>query len=132
MKPEEMRSIMQAYTAVHSTEIKNQLDSNRDQISEMRLTQLTESDLVEVAEEILEGLFLEGLTVTMVESLFKALFVPSSIPGRREKIERLQESFATVISHVKQKAARTAVESFAEYRRCKNVSEAWVNKFDHD
>ena len=111
MKPSEMRSIMHAYSAVHSTDVKEELDSSRDQISEMRLTQLTDSDLVEVAEEILEGLFAGGFSVANTQSLLEAVLCESDIPGRQQKVERLQEAFSTVISKVKEKSARTAIES---------------------
>ena len=127
-----MRSIMHAYSAVHSTDVKEELDSSRDQISEMRLTQLTDSDLVEVAEEILEGLFAGGFSVANTQSLLEAVLCESDIPGRQQKVERLQEAFSTVISKVKEKSARTAIESFAEYRHSKSVNEAWVNKFETD
>ena len=132
MKPSEMRSIMHAYSAVHSTDVKKELDSGRDQISEMRLTQLTDSDLVEVAEEILEGLFAAGFSVSKTQSLLEAVLIASDIPGRQQKIERLQEAFITVVSKVKEKSARSAIESFAEYRHSKSVNEAWVNKFETD
>ena len=132
MKPSEMRSIMHAYSAVHSTDVKKELDSGRDQISEMRLTQLTDSDLVEVAEEILEGLFAAGFSVSKTQSLLEAVLIASDIPGRQQKIERLQEAFITVVSKVREKSARTAIESFAEYRHSKSVNEAWVNKFETD
>ena len=127
-----MSSIMQAYSAVHSTEVKEELDSNRDQISEMRLTQFTDKDLYEVAEEILEGIFTEGSSVAHAQDIIESIFVTSDIPGRQQKIDRLQEAFASVISKVKEKSARTAIESFGEYRKAKSVGEAWVNKFDHD
>ena len=127
-----MRSIMHAYSAVHSTDVKKELDSGRDQISEMRLTQLTDSDLVEVAEEILEGLFAAGFSVAKTQSLLETVLIASDIPGRQQKIERLQEAFITVVSKVREKSARTAIESFAEYRHSKSVNEAWVNKFETD
>ena len=127
-----MRSIMHAYSAVHSTDVKKELDSGRDQISEMRLTQLTDSDLVEVAEEILEGLFAAGFSVAKTQSLLESVLIASDIPGRQQKIERLQEAFITVVSKVREKSARTAIESFAEYRHSKSVNEAWVNKFETD
>ena len=132
MKPSEMRSIMHAYSAVHSTDVKEELDSSRDPISEMILTQLTDSDLCEVAEEILEGLFIGGSSVAQSQQIMESVFIESDIPGRQEKIERLHEAFSSVIGKVKEKSARTAIESFAEYRKAKSVNEAWINKFDHD
>ena len=85
MNPSEMSSIMQAYSAVHSTEVKEELDSNRDQISEMRLTQFTDKDLHEVAEEILEGIFTEGSSVAHAQDIIESIFVTSDIPGRQQK-----------------------------------------------
>ena len=49
------------YSAVHNTVIKEELTQNRDQISEMNLTKMVQDDLVEVCEEIVEGLFQYGL-----------------------------------------------------------------------
>ena len=66
MKPSEMRSILHAYNAVHNTEIKDEIDSRKDDVSRIVLTQLTESDLVGIAEEILEGLFAGGSSVRQV------------------------------------------------------------------
>ncbi len=127
-----MNSILQAYTAVHSTDVKEELDSSRDPISEMILTQLTDNDLCEVAEEILEGLFIGGSSVAQSQQIMESVLIESDIPGRQQKIDRLQEAFSSVIGKVKEKSARTAIESFAEYRKAKSVNEAWINKFDHD
>ena len=58
-----MRSFMEAYGAVHSKEVKENLDSGRDSISEMNLSKMTESDLCEAVEQVLEVWFAEGHTV---------------------------------------------------------------------
>jgi len=53
----DMSHLIRAYAAVHNTEIKDNLSNSRDAISEMNLTQLTDADLYEVAEEVLEEVF---------------------------------------------------------------------------
>jgi hypothetical protein len=128
----EMRSFMEAYGAVHNKEVKESLDNSRDSISEMNLSQLTESDLHEAVEQVLEVWFAEGHTVSECEEIVESILVSSDIPGRQGKIERLLEAFGAVISRVKEKSARTAVESFALYRKGKQVKESWNNKFSHD
>jgi len=125
----EMRSFMEAYGAVHSKEVKENLDSGRDSISEMNLSKMTESDLCEAVEEVLEVWFAEGKTVAECEVIVETILPSSEIPGRQGKIERLLEAFGAVIGRVKEKSARTAVESFALYRKGKQVKESWSNKF---
>jgi len=128
----EMRSFMEAYGAVHSKEVKENLDNSRDSISEMNLSKMTESDLCEAVEQVLEVWFAEGHTVAECETIVESILVPSKIPGRQGKIERLLEAFGAVIGRVKEKSARTAVESFALYRKGKQVKESWSNKFSHE
>jgi len=128
----EMRSFMEAYGAVHSKEVKENLDNSRDSISEMNLSKMTESDLCEAVEQVLEVWFAEGHTVAECEAIVESILVPSQIPGRQGKIERLLEAFGAVIGRVKEKSARTAVESFALYRKGKQVKESWSNKFSHE
>ena len=127
-----MRSFMEAYGAVHSKEVKENLDNSRDSISEMNLSKMTESDLCEAVEQVLEVWFAEGHTVAECEAIVESILVPSQIPGRQGKIERLLEAFGAVIGRVKEKSARTAVESFALYRKGKQVKESWSNKFSHE
>ena len=49
-----MRNFMEAYSAVHNTEAKEALTSGRDEITEMNLSSLTQSDLDEIVESVLE------------------------------------------------------------------------------
>ena len=57
---QDMRDLYRAYSAVHDTTIKEELNISKDQITTMNLGQLTETDLVEICEEIVEGLFQYG------------------------------------------------------------------------
>ena len=128
----EMRSFMEAYQAVHNKEAKENLDKVRDSISEMNLSQLTDGDLCEIAEEVLEVMFAEGKEVAQCEAIVESILTSSTNPGRQTKIERLQESFKKVFGTVKEKSARTAVESFALYRKGKSLQDNWSRKFSHE
>ena len=128
----EMRSFMEAYGAVHNKEVKENLDKGRDSISEMNLSQLTDGDLCEIAEEVLEVMFAEGKEVAQSQQIIESLLSESNNPGRQAKIERLGEAFKAVFGRVKEKSARTAVESFALYRKGKSLQDNWSNKFSHE
>ncbi|MHA2404903.1 MAG: hypothetical protein ACXADH_18055 [Candidatus Kariarchaeaceae archaeon] len=128
----EMRSFMEAYQAVHNKEAKENLDKVRDSISEMNLSQLTDGDLCEIAEEVLEVMFAEGKEVAQCEAIVESILTSSTNPGRQTKIERLQESFKKVFGTVKEKSARTAVESYALYRKGKSLQDNWSRKFSHE
>jgi hypothetical protein len=128
----EMRSFMEAYSAVHNTEVKENLDKGRDSISEMNLSQLTDVDLCEIAEEILEVMFAEGKTVAECQAIVEGILPSSTNPGRQAKIERLKETFEKVFGRVKEKSARTAVESYALYRKGKSLQDNWSRKFSHE
>ena len=127
-----MRSFMEAYQAVHNKEAKENLDKVRDSISEMNLSQLTDGDLCEIAEEVLEVMFAEGKEVAQCEAIVESILTSSTNPGRQAKIERLQESFKKVFGTVKEKSARTAVESYALYRKGKSLQDNWSRKFSHE
>ena len=48
-----MRNFVEAYAAVHNTEVKEEFASSRDCISEMNLSDLTDGDLDEIVEQVL-------------------------------------------------------------------------------
>ena len=127
-----MRSFMEAYGAVHNKEAKENLDKGRDSISEMNLSRLTDGDLCEIAEEILEVMFAEGKTVAECQAIVEGIIPSSTNPGRQAKIERLKETFEKVFGRVKEKSARTAVESYALYRKGKSLQDNWSRKFSHE
>ena len=125
----DMSHVYNAYAAVHNSEKRNNLSEVRDQISEMTLTQLTDIDLYEVAEEVLEEVFSNGTSVAeaqeLIESVFKKAAEGDVSPVRADKVERLGEAFATAFEKVKERSLRTAVESYSEYRRNKERLEKW-------
>ncbi len=125
-----MSHVYNAYAAVHNSEKRNNLSEVRDQISEMNLRQLTDGDLYEVAEEVLEEVFSNGTSLTEAQELVESVFFEKAAEGdispvRIEKLERLAEAFDTAFEKVKERSLRTAVESYSEYRRNKERLEKW-------
>ena len=83
-----MRNFMDAYTAVHSQEAKEELNSQRDLISEMNTARLKDDDLRNIAEEVLE-VVLEEVSVSEAEDIISNLVPESSIVGRKEFLKHL-------------------------------------------
>ena len=52
-----MRNFMEAYSAVHSTEAREELLSKRDEIAEMDLSMISDPELEDICEEVLKELF---------------------------------------------------------------------------
>ena len=133
---QDMRDLYRAYSAVHDTTIKEELDISKDQITTMNLGQLTESDLVEICEEIVEGLFQYGCDLDaayeVVGSMMEAT-VEGELPAhRQEKIVRISESFDKVFEKVATRAERNCEEEFLKYRTNKPLTEKWNNKVSHE
>ena len=132
---QDMRDLYKAYAAVHDTTIKEELDNSRDQITEMNLGQMTEGDLVEVAEEIIEGLFQYGLDLDEAYGVVGDILEEASdniIGGRKEKIVRIAEAFEKAFDTVTDKAERNCEEAFLLYRKNKPLTEKWNNKVSHE
>ena len=119
----DMSHVYRAYAAVHNTEIKENLSSVRDDISEMNLSQLTDKDLYEVAEEVLEEVFAKNSDIISAQNIIEAVFEKASkgdsSPVRVDKIERLSEAFVKAFDRVTEKSIRVAVESYSDYRKGK-------------
>ena len=120
-----MRNFMEAYAAVHNTEAKEALTSGRDEITMMNLSSLTQSDLDEIVESVLEIMFQKGYSVNSAHSIFSEMFVESNIAGRQEKIDRLCESLNKVFEVIDSKASTIALEEFNNYRQNKKLQESW-------
>ena len=117
----DMRHVYNAYAAVHNPEVKKSLEESRDAFSKMSFNQLTDQDLYEVSEEILEKVFFHhNLDVPTSEALIEAILSDAiagdKSPLRLDKIERLIESFASAFARVKEKSIRVAKESYTDYR----------------
>jgi len=123
---------MEAYSAVHNTEAKEALTSGRDEITEMNLSSLTQSDLDEIVESVLEGMFQKGYSVDSAHTIFSEMFVESNIKGRQEKIDRLCESLNKAFEVIDSKASTVAMEEFAKYRNNKRLQESWSARFNQE
>jgi len=127
-----MRNFMEAYTAVHNTEAKEELTSGKDHISEMNLSVLTDTDLNEIVESVLEEMFQKGYSVDSAHAIFSEMFVESSIVGRQVKIDRLCESLNRAFDVIDSKASTIALEEFAKYRHNKKLQESWSARFNQE
>ena len=125
----DMSHVYKAYAAVHNSEKRNDLSEVRDEISEMNLKQLTDVDLYEVAEEVLEDVFAGGADIADAKKLIESVFTKASEgdanPFREDKIDRLAEAFISAFEKVTERSLRTAVESYSEYRINKERLEKW-------
>ena len=127
-----MRNFMEAYAAVHNTEAKEELTSSRDCISEMNLSDLTDTDLDEIVEQVLEVMFSQGHTVDSAHEVFSEAFEESNITGRQQKIERLCEALNRAFGVIDSKASTVALEEFAKYRDNKKLQESWSARFNQE
>ena len=127
-----MRNFVEAYAAVHNTEAKEELTSSRDCISEMNLSDLTDTDLDEIVEQVLELMFSQGHTVDSAHEVFGEAFEESNITGRQQKIERLCEALNRAFDNIDSKASTVALEEFAKYRNNKKLQESWSARFNQE
>ena len=127
-----MRNFMEAYAAVHKTEAKEELTSGRDSISEMNLSVLTDTDLTEIVESVLEVMFQNGHSVDSAHKIFSEMFEVSNIAGRQVKIDRLCEALNKAFDVIDSKAASIALEEFAKYRHNKKLQESWSARFNQE
>jgi len=126
-----MRNFMEAYTAVHNTEAKEELNSQRDPISEMNTAKLKDNDLRDLAEEILEEVF-KTSTVKEAEDIIYNMIPESNIVGREEKLERIYAAFGETFSRIKLKNQSKQMEEFAKYRQKKRLEETWSARYNQD
>ena len=121
-----MRNFMEAYSAVHSTEAREELLSKRDEIAEMDLSMISDSELEDICEEVLEELFDEGYTVEECESIFTTVITEAKVTyghdtdsSKAKKTARLEKGLKSAIGKVKMKAAKGAVKAYGAYRDAK-------------
>ena len=126
-----MRNFMDAYTAVHSKEAKEELDSLRDPISEMNTARLQDNDLRDLAEEVLEEVF-KTSTVKEAEDIIFNMIPESNIVGREEKLERIYAAFGETFSKIRLKNQAGQMEEFAKYRQKKRLEETWSARHNQD
>ena len=75
----------------------------------MNLSSLTQSDLDEIVESVLEEMFQKGYSVDSAHTIFSEMFVESNIKGRQDKIERLCESLNKAFDVIDSKASTVAL-----------------------
>tara|TARA_Y100000817_G_scaffold279127_1_gene242317 strand:+ start:291 stop:1205 length:915 start_codon:yes stop_codon:yes gene_type:complete len=122
---------MDAYSAVHSKEAKEELNSQRDPISEMTTARLQDNDLRDLAEEILEEVF-KTSTVKEAEDIIFNMIPESNIVGREEKLDRIYAAFGETFSKIRLKNKDQALEEFAKYRQSKRLEETWSARHNQD
>jgi hypothetical protein len=132
----DMSHLYRAYAAVHNTEVNQELTESRDKISEMNLTQLTDSDLVLVAEEIVSTFFKEGCdaksTHELVAQTLEESTGPNDSPLRKEKVSRIAEAFDSVFDKVFERAVDICEEAFLQYINSKPLVEKWQGRVSHE
>ena len=126
-----MRNFMEAYAAVHSKEAKEELDSQRDPISEMNTARLQDNDLRDLAEEVLEEVF-KTSTVKEAEDIIFNMIPETNIVGREEKLERIYAAFGETFSKIRLKNQEGQLEEFAKYRQQKRLEETWSARHNQD
>ena len=121
-----MRNFMEAYTAVHSTEAREELTAKRDEIAEMDLSMINDNELEDLCEEALGELLDEGYTVEECENIFttviseaKVTFGHDTEGTKSMKTDRLERGLKSAIGKVKSKAAKGAVKAYGTYRDAK-------------
>jgi len=132
----DMSHLYRAYAAVHNTEVKTELTEARNEISKMNLGQLTDADLVLVAEEVIAGFFKQDYTAAATHewiccSLEESV-APDSSPLRKDKVRRLAEAFDTAFEKVYERAVDVCEESFLHYMNSKPLVEKWQGRVSHE
>ena len=121
----DMSNLYRAYSAVHNSEISNQLNESRDLISGMQFNQMNSVDLQEVAEEILEEMFEMSLDINQTSDIITDILSESLELSqsnlKAQKIDSLAEAFDNALEN------GHTVERFLQYRRSKKVQENFHN-----
>ena len=125
-----MSNLYRAYSAVHSSEVSDQLNESRDLISDMQFNQLNSSDLQEVAEEILEEMFELSLDIEqssdIIADILSESLKTSQSDLKSQKIDYIGEAFDAALEN------GHTVERFLGYRRAKKVQENFHNTSNED
>jgi len=121
-----MRNFMEAYSAVHSTDAREELLSKRDEIAEMDLSMISDPELEDICEEVLKELFDEGYTVEECEAIFTTIISEAKVSfghdtesAKSKKTDRLEKGLKSAIGKVKMKASKGAVKAYGAYRDAK-------------
>jgi hypothetical protein len=125
-----MHNFMEAYNAVHNSEAKEEFYSQRDPISEMNTGNLSDNDLREIAEEVCETLFDQGVTVKEAIAFIDEILAEGENVGRNKKVSRLYAAFAEAFDTITSKANQ--LEEFAKHRKSKKLQETWSARHNQE
>jgi|11BtaG_2_1085332.scaffolds.fasta_scaffold26042_2 hypothetical protein len=130
-----MRNFMEAYSAVHNKEAKEEFYSHKDEISEMDFSLINQTELNDIAEEVLEELFEEGYSVEQCEAIFEEVLTEARVTygsdtesPRAKKMSAVKSSLKGAMGKVKEKAAKGAVKSYGAYRDAKQSATDKANR----
>ena len=130
-----MRNFMEAYSAVHNKEAKEEFYSHKDEISEMDFSLINQTELNDIAEEVLEELFEEGYSVEQCEAIFEEVLTEARVTygsdtesPRAKKMSAVKSSLEGAMGKVKEKAAKGAVKSYGAYRSAKQSATDKANR----
>ena len=130
-----MRNFMEAYSAVHNKEAKEEFYSHKDEISEMDFSLINQTELDDIAEEVLEELFEEGYSVEQCEAIFEEVLTEARVTygsdtesPRAKKMSAVKSSLKGAMGKVKEKAAKGAVKSYGAYRSAKQSATDKANR----
>jgi hypothetical protein len=126
---------MEAYSAVHNKEAKEEFYSHKDEISEMDFSLINQTELDDIAEEVLEELFEEGYSVEQCEAIFEEVLTEARVTygsdtesPRAKKMSAVKSSLEGAMGKVKEKAAKGAVKSYGAYRSAKQSATDKANR----
>ena len=119
-----------AYAAVHNSDLRQEIDGVRDEISEMDFSLVSDAEVISIAEEVLLEIFEEGYSVEDAEAIFEEVITEAKVTyghdmdsARKEKVDKLKSAMKSAMGKVKEKASRGAVKSYAAYRSAKSSAE---------
>ena len=119
-----------AYAAVHNSDLRQEIDGVRDEISEMDFSLVSDAEVISIAEEVLLEIFEEGYSVEDAEAIFEEVITEAKVTyghdtdnARKEKVDKLKSAMKSAMGKVKEKASRGAVKTYAAYRSAKSSAE---------
>ena len=129
----DIRNICAAYASMYNSDLKNQLQEGRDGFSDMDISLLTNVQIQDIVEEVVEEMFNAGNGFVDIEVQMEDMFdhartaFDKSIK-RSEKIDRIESAFTKVMESISSKANRTMVETFMNYRQTKKYQESQTHR----
>ena len=121
-----LRNFMEAYTAVHNPEAKEEFYASRDSLSELDFSLINEEELNDICEEIVQELFEEGCNVTDVDLIVDGMLSEAKVTygsdtdsPRAMKVKAMKTGLKSAMAKVKSKASSGAVKTYGAYRTAK-------------